>query len=65
MDQLVKQLTDLSTKVTAGVLRRIADALDTAEAGVEPVSVHVHIEHYHHTELPDKTVRLPWQKASK
>lgn len=67
MDQLVKQIADISFKVTAEVLRRIAHAMDglgtEGSAATPPVSVH--IEHYHHTEVPDKTVRLPWQKASK
>ncbi|WNY15127.1 hypothetical protein SEA_MACGULLY_22 [Rhodococcus phage MacGully] len=47
----VKQIANLSFKVTAEVLRRMANAMDgLGTEGPAPVPpVHVHIEHYHHT----------------
>lgn len=68
IDMLVK----VSTKVTAGVLQNIVNALNGMSGEppqAAPQPIHIHIEHYHYSVEPEapatKTNWLPGRRASK
>lgn len=52
IDQLVAPITTLSFKVTAGVLRRIADAMDAAGSTPAPAPAQEIHYHYHLAPVP-------------